>query len=216
MAEIPRAQVVVYAVLVAAVAFLGARALRPQTLGNPERSGAQADRARTGAASGSAPDGAIAIGREDGGRVYVHVAGAVRRPGVYRLGAGRRVADAVRRAGGGLATADLDQVNLAAKVSDGQQVLVPRRAQSGTVGAAPATPGAAVGATPGAGPTVPINLNTATLEQLDTLDGVGPATARKILDERTRRGGFRSVDDLGTVPGIGPKRLAAIRPRVRV
>lgn len=213
MAEIPRAQVVVYAVVVAAIAFLGARALRPQTVADPTRIGAQRDGEGTGATPGAAPDGAIAIGREDGGRIYVHVAGAVRRPGVYRLRTGRRVADAVRRAGGGIATADLDQVNLAAKVTDGQQVLVPRRLADG---ATTVVPGAAGGAAPGPGATVPINLNTATLEQLDTLDGVGPATAQKILDERTRRGGFRSVDDLATVPGIGPKRLAAIRPRVRV
>lgn len=213
MSEIPRAQVVVYAVLVAAVAFLGARALRPQTLTEPPRTGAQQHVGGSAATPGPAPDGAFAIERENGGRVYVHVAGAVRRPGVYRLRAGGRVADAVRRAGGGLAGADLDQVNLAAKVGDGQQVLVPRRAAGGPAGA---VPGSASGAGPGAGSSVPINLNTATLEQLDTLDGVGPATAQKILDERTRRGGFRSVEDLGTVPGIGPKRLAAIRPRVRV
>ncbi len=195
-------------VLVAAIAFLGARALRPQTL--PDASGAAR---KTPAAAGRA--GPV-VARQGGGRVVVHVAGAVRRAGVYRLSEGRRVADAVRRAGGARAGADLDAINLAAKVSDGQQVLVPLRGVAGSaaVGAgASATP---AGGAPGAAPGVPLNLNTATLEQLDTLDGVGPATARKILEERQKRGGFRSVDELGGVPGIGPKRLAAIRARVRV
>jgi len=219
VAEIPRAQVVLYAVVVAAIAFLGARALRPQTVAEPAGTAAATGRERTSPGSRSGQDGAITIGREGGGRVYVHVAGAVRRPGVYRLRGASRVADAVRRAGGGLAAADLDQVNLAAKVTDGQQVLVPRRLAA-SAGAAPTGSPATMGAGPTAGaagePVVPINLNAATLEQLDTLDGVGPATAQKILDERTRRGGFRSVEDLANVPGIGPKRLAAIRAKVRV
>ncbi len=198
--EVPRSHVLLSVLAVAAIAFLGARALRPPTL--PDASG-------TGAGvSATAGQRAPVVTREQGGRVVVHVAGAVRRAGVYRLREGQRVADALQRAGGAGKRADLDAVNLAAKVTDGQQVLVPARGATGTAGGADA-------AAPGA-PDVPLNLNTATLEQLDTLDGVGPATARKILEERTRRGGFRSVDELGGVPGIGPKRLAAIRPRVRV
>jgi competence protein ComEA len=154
----------------------------------------------------------IAI-REDapsGGRVLVHVAGAVRRPGVYALRSGARVADAVDRAGGARAKADLSAVNLAAKLEDGRQVLVPRRVAGGVV-----VPAAAGGAPAGA-PAQPVDLNTATLEQLDTLDGVGPATAQKILDYRTEHGGFGSVDELGQVSGIGEKRLAALRDHVRV
>jgi competence protein ComEA len=146
---------------------------------------------------------------ETGGRVLVHVAGAVRDPGVYRLRAGSRVDDAVRRAGGATARADLTAVNLAAEVEDGRQVVVPERPRHG--GAAPAAvagPGAATA--PGA----PINLNTATLEQLDSLEGIGPGTAQKILEARTARGGFSSVDELAQIPGIGEKRLAAIRARV--
>lgn len=124
----------------------------------------------------------------------------------------------MRRAGGPSAGADINAINLAARVSDGQQVLVPPRAvvagqQPGPAAAAPA---GAAGAPPGAGaPAAPIDLNSATAEQLDQLDGVGPATAQKILAWRREHGGFRSVDDLGNVPGIGPKRLAALRPRVR-
>lgn len=202
--EIPRAQVLLYAAVVAAVAFLGARALAPRTLAEPPADPATAT-VGTGASTGPSASVAVPAGQ----RLVVHVAGAVRRPGVYRLREGQRVGDALERAGGGRPTADLDAVNLAAKVTDGQQVLVP--AKGG--GAVPAAGAPGGGAT---APGVPINLNTATLEQLDTLDGVGPATAQKILDERTRRGGFRSVEDLGSVPGIGPKRLEAIRDKVRV
>ena len=159
--------------------------------------------ARSGAA---AP--AVAVAREhEAGRLVVDVAGAVRRPGVYRVRAGARVEDALRRAGGPTRRADLSQINRAAKLEDGRQVLVPIR---------PPRTGAAV--LPGAvsTPAVPLNLNTATLEQLDTLDGVGPATAQKILDYRTTHGGFGSVEDLGEIPGIGEKRLAALRDKVRV
>jgi competence protein ComEA len=142
-----------------------------------------------------------------GGRVLVHVAGAVRRPGVYRLRAGARVADAVERAGGARRRADLSAVNLAAKVEDGRQVLVPRRGGVASASSAPGAPAA---------PAAPIDLNAATLEQLDTLDGVGPITAQKILDYREEHGSFGSVDELGQVPGIGEKRLAALREKVRV
>jgi competence protein ComEA len=148
-----------------------------------------------------------------GGRVFVHVAGAVRKPGVYTLRAGSRVADAVERAGGARGSADLSAVNLAAKLEDGRQVLVPKRVGGG-VAAAAAT--GATGATVSGAPVQPIDLNTATLEQLDTLDGVGPATAQKIIDYRTEHGGFSSVDELGQVSGIGEKRMAALRDHVRV
>jgi competence protein ComEA len=146
----------------------------------------------------------VRVEQERAATATVHVAGAVRRPGVYRMRPGARVNDAVRRAGGALPGADLAAVNLAAKVEDGRQVVVPERVATGSVAGGPAAPG------------VPLNLNTATLEQLDTLDGVGPATAQKILDFREEHGGFGSVEDLGQVPGIGDKRLAALREKVRV
>jgi competence protein ComEA len=142
--------------------------------------------------------------RDAGAPVTVHVAGAVRRPGLYRLRTGARIDDAIRRAGGPSRRADLAALNLAAEAEDGRQVLVPERARAGAVAAAGAT----------AAPDAPVNLNTATLEQLDTLDGVGPATAEKILEHREASGGFGSVDELDQIPGIGEKRLASLREQV--
>jgi competence protein ComEA len=173
---------------------------------------------REPAAPAAGPAPAIRVGDEtgggSGGRLFVHVAGAVRRPGVYTLRAGARVADAVQRAGGPRRRADLSAVNLASRLEDGRQVLVPRRGPAGAGAAGGPTsvvPGAA-----GTFPAAPIDLNTATLEQLDTLDGVGPVTAQKILEYRQEHGGFGSVDELGQVPGIGDKRMAALRDHVRV
>jgi competence protein ComEA len=140
-------------------------------------------------------------------RVVVDVVGAVRRPGLYRLAQGSRIADAVARAGGATGRADLAQVNLAAPLADGEQVVVPRR--GGVPGAASSGGAAAPGA-----PAAPVQLSTATLEQLDTLPGVGPMTAQKILDYREKHGAFSSVDALDAVPGIGPKRLEQLRDLV--
>jgi competence protein ComEA len=173
-------------------------------------------------ARGSAPPAparasaaAVTVSRAAGsGRVVVDVAGAVRRPGVYRLPAGSRVEDALRRAGGPRRRADLAQINRAAKLEDGRQVLVPARPSAARVAAGGS--GAAAGTATAATPAVPLNLNTATLEQLDELDGIGPTTAQKILDYRTEHGGFGSVDELDQVPGIGETRLAALRDLVRV
>lgn len=136
-------------------------------------------------------------------RVFVDVVGAVRRPGLYRLPEGARVADAVRRAGGPTPKAQLELVNLAALIADGEQVVVPRR-------------GSAVAAARGSGavPSGPVHLNSATVDQLDELPGVGPVTAQKIVDYREAHGGFSSVDELDAVPGIGPARLADLRSLV--
>jgi competence protein ComEA len=142
-------------------------------------------------------------------RAVVHVVGAVRRPGLYRLGQGSRVADAVARAGGATRKADLSLVNLAALVSDGEQVVVPRR------GSAVAAGGASAGASGPSGiPTGPVHLNGATVDQLDALPGVGPVTAQKIVDYRQKHGAFTSVDELDAVSGIGPARLDQLRDLV--
>jgi competence protein ComEA len=135
----------------------------------------------------------------------VHVVGEVRRPGLYRLRDGARIADAVHRAGGALRDADLAAVNLAAPLVDGVQILVPARAV--------VPHGAPAGGATGA-PTGPVSLSSATLEELDQLPGVGPITAQKIVDYRTEHGPFASVDDLDAVPGIGPTRIEQLRELV--
>ena len=139
-----------------------------------------------------------------GSKIVVHVVGAVRRPGLYRLAQSARIADAVRRAGGTTKRANLEAVNLAAPLEDGLQVVVPRIVPA----AGPADP--AAGEDPAA-TSGPVHLNTATLEQLDALPGVGPVTAQKILDWRQEHGAFTSVDDLDAIPGIGPARLGQLR-----
>jgi competence protein ComEA len=167
------------------------------------------------AAGGGGGERAAPIAVEEdggGGRLVVHVAGAVRDPGVYRLAAGARVDEAVARAGGATRRADLGGLNLAAELEDGRQVLVPERARAGS-GAAGAAGGAGAAA-PEPAPGQPLNLNTATLEQLDTLSGIGPLTAQKILEYREELGGFGSVEELGEIPGIGEKRLASLREEV--
>ena len=150
----------------------------------------------------------------------VHVAGAVARPGLYHLPTGSRVADAVALAGGKLPRADLDRLNLAARLVDGQKILVSRRGdpllpEMGSGGGGAGLSGAAGESNPGA-PSEPIDLNAADLAALDSLPGIGPATARAIIEERTRRGGFRSARDLLRVPGIGEGRFARLKDRVRV
>jgi competence protein ComEA len=141
-------------------------------------------------------------------RVVVDVVGAVRRPGLYRLEHGSRIADVVARAGGATRKADLSQVNLAAPLADGEQVVVPRR------GVAVTGPGAGTGGAGGALSNGPVHLSTATLDQLDSLPGIGPVTAQKILDYRAKHGAFTSVDELDAVPGIGPSRMDQLRDLV--
>jgi competence protein ComEA len=142
-------------------------------------------------------------------RVVVDVVGAVRRPGLYRLEQGSRIADAVARAGGATGKANLAMVNLAAPLADGEQVVVPKR---GPPGAAAGGGGAGAGGT--GVPTGPVQLSTATLDQLDSLPGIGPVTAQKILDYRAKHGAFSSVDELDAVPGIGPSRMDQLRDLV--
>jgi competence protein ComEA len=208
MAEISRTQIATYAVLALVVVVLGVRFMQHQRPASPV-----AAAAGTGASS-RAGAGVVRVSRPPAQASVVHVAGAVRRPGVYRLPAGSRVQEAVRRAGGARPGANVNGINLAAKVVDGQQVVVPSKPAAGAVAAAVGAPpdGTAAGGV-ASGP--PVSLNNATAEQLDTLDGVGPATAQKIIAWRTQHGGFRSVADLGQVPGIGPKKLAALRDRVQ-
>ncbi len=170
------------------------------------RGGGGAPDVRAGAAAPAATSISVADQGAQGPRIVVHVAGAVRHPGVYRLRDGTRVAAAIHRAGGPTRRANLDALNLAAKLADGRQVLVPARAAT-TSGGTPAASGSA-----SAG--LPVNLNSATVEELDALDGIGPTTAQKIVDYREQHGGFGSVDELDQVDGIGPARLEALRDQV--
>jgi competence protein ComEA len=144
----------------------------------------------------------------DEGQVYVHVAGAVRRPGLIRVPPGTRVATALGRAGGPTRRADLTLVNVAARVQDGQQIVVPAAAATGAASGGAAAPGS--GATVAA-PGAKIHLSTATPEQLDEVDGIGPALAERIVEYRDTHGGFRSIEELAEVEGIGEKRLATLR-----
>jgi competence protein ComEA len=149
-------------------------------------------------------------------RIAVHVAGAVANPGVVELPAGSRVIDAVDAVGGAVPDADLDRLNLAAKLVDGQRIFVPKVGQADP-GAMNGDDTSGSGGGPGAAaPGGKLNLNTATAAQLEELPGIGPTYAQAIIAERQRRGGFKSVNELRTVHGIGDKRFAELAPLVTV
>ena len=176
-------------------------------------SGASADTASPSAASASAASSTTIVAP-----LVVHVAGQVATPGVYRLAAGARVVDAVEIAGGLLSEADVDVINLAAPLADGQRVYVPRVGQAPPAvvtggGSVAAGSAGGSGAAPVGGP---VAVNSATAEQLDTLPGVGPATAAAIIAYRDQHGPFSSVEQLGEVRGIGPAKLDALRDLVSV
>lgn len=144
----------------------------------------------------------------DPATITVHVAGQVTAPGVYRLASGSRVVDAVRAAGGATASADVNVINLASLLDDGQQVYVPG------VGERP--PGGAATTSSATGLRLPLDLNRATAEELDELPGIGPTTAAAIVAHREGHGSFATIDDLLEVPGIGPAKLAALSGLITV
>jgi competence protein ComEA len=195
MPELSRNQVFVYAAVAVALLLVGARAIRGE--GGTDPSFAAAD----SGASSSSSGGSFSVGGESGDLV-VDVTGAVRRPGVYRMPAGSRVDDAVTRAGGPTGRAELEAVNLAARLADGQQVVVPERLAAGASAGATAEDG-------------PISLGAATVEQLEEIDGIGPVTAGDIVEFRDEHGGLSSVDQLDQVPGIGPATMEALRERLQ-
>ncbi len=194
MPELSRSQIAVYGAVAIALLLLGARAIR-----------AEGDSGSAASFSSGSGDKGLTVDSGAGGDVVVDVTGAVTRPGVYRLPAGARVTDAVGRAGGASGGALLEAINLAARLADGQQVVVPKRAPGG--GSL-----AAVGATDEDGP---ISLGTATVDQLDTIDGIGPVTAQDIIEFRDEHGGLSSVDQLDQVSGIGPATMEALRSRLQ-
>jgi competence protein ComEA len=195
VSELSRSQLLVYGAIAVAVLLLGARWLR------------SADQAEAGfgAVAGSPDQPSIELDRGGEG-IVVHVAGAVRDPGIYEFPAGSRVTDAVDRAGGAVGSAAPDAINLAAKLADGQQVVIPARAGSSAAVAVAA--GAAV-------EDAPISLGTATVEQLDTIEGIGPVTAADIISFRDEHGGLSSVDELDQLSGIGPATMEALRDRLQ-
>ncbi len=195
MPELSRSQIAVYGAVGVALLLLGARAIRAQGSSDP---------AGSSLSSGGGKEFKVSSGGS-GGDVVVDVTGAVARPGVYRLPAGSRVTDAVERAGGASGGALLEAINLAARLADGQQVVVPKR---GPAGAPLAT--AAAGGEEG-----PISLGTATVEQLDTIDGIGPVTAQDIVKFRDEHGGLSSIDQLDQVSGIGPATMESLRARLQ-
>ena len=190
MPEHSRSTIVVWALAavlatLAAVRLLGSEARPPAPLK---------------VSAGSGPAGAPAGGERGEADIYIHVAGAVRRPRLMKLPSGSRVADALARAGGPTPRADVTAVNLAARLVDGQQVVVPA---TGRTGAAATPSGAAAGGQ--------VHLSTATIEELDGVDGIGPTLAERIIEYRDSHGGFRSLAELAQVDGIGEKRLATLR-----
>jgi competence protein ComEA len=206
MVELTRGQLIAWGIAAAIAVFAAFRLLSP---GGPAQS--------------SAPPPPVKVGGEQRRQsLYVHVAGAVRRPGLYRLAGSARVGAALEHAGGPLRRADLSAVNLAATVEDGQQIRVPRIGERPAAGASADTsatgssaPGASAagggGASVGA---AKLSLASATVEQLDQLDGIGPTLAKRIVQFREEKGGFRSVEQLRDVEGIGEKRFAALREAV--
>jgi competence protein ComEA len=215
--QISRRQIIAYAVLAAVVVAIGVRYLVL-----PDDSGSSGGTeivlapvaSAPAAASPGAPASPAASMAPD---LIVYVCGAVHSPGVVRLPPGGRVGDAVALAGGAIGKAELSAVNLAALVTDGQQIMVPER------GAAPVTTsvgGDATAAAPGASGVAPsgglININSASVTELDALDGVGPSTAQKIVDYRTSSGGFKTIEEMMNVPGIGEAKFAAMKDSITV
>jgi competence protein ComEA len=213
MPELSRVQIAVYGAIAVALLFVGARAVRGE---GGETSGGSGYTSSYEYGSGES-GGEGESGEEEGtfsvsgeaGDLVVDVTGAVAKPGVYRLPAGSRVDDAVKRAGGANGKAELDSLNLAAHLADGQQVVVPE-----AVAGRPA-PGAVAGVAGAAGiEEGPISLATATAAELETVSGIGPVTAEAIIAFREEHGGLSSVDQLDQISGIGPATMEALRERL--
>jgi competence protein ComEA len=223
MPQLSRIQVLVYGAVAVALLLVGARAIRGEGgeggsySGSSYSDSSSYSGSESSSGSGSEGESGPDEGGESseftvsgqGGDLVVDVTGAVARPGVYRLPAGSRVTDAVKRAGGAGGKAELEAVNLAARLADGQQVVIPERVAGG---AASGVAAAAAGAASEEGP---ISLGTATVAELDTINGIGPVTAQDIVDFREAHGGLSSVEQLDQVSGIGPATMASLRERLQ-
>jgi competence protein ComEA len=209
MGSLTRSQLIVYGAVAVVLLLVGARWIRSGGAdGDPPGQVNYADSSAPSTATGD-PSATLAVDAEGGTDVVVDVAGAVNDPGVYRLPAGSRVNDAVQRAGGATARAEVDSINLAARLTDGQQVVVPEKVKGSTAVAATAT------SATGTDTSTPISVGTATVEDLDTIEGIGPVTAQKIVDFRDQQGGISSVDQLDEIDGIGPATMEALRSRLQ-
>lgn len=195
MPELSRSQILVYGAVAVALLLVGARAIRAEG----------GETAAPVALAAPVEAGEVSIADGGGSDLVVDVAGAVRRPGVYRLPAGARVVDAIGRAGGPTGGALVEGINRAARLTDGQQVVVP---EAGSGGAAAAAPGASSGSGP-------ISLGSASADQLEEIDGIGPVTAGKIVEYRDQQGGLASVEQLDEVSGIGPATMESLRARLQ-
>ncbi len=212
MVENPKLRLAAYAVAAVLLAVAGVRYMEKRSA--DAGGGGAPPIALDGAAErGSRPEAKRGSVR----RIYVHVAGAVRRPGLFRVPAGARTAAAIARAGGLSRKADVALVNLAAPLQDGQQVLVPEAGTAASPAAAAGSGTGGVTGSPVAGglPAAPISLSSATPEQLDTLDGIGPTLSERIIEYREANGGFRSLEELREVDGIGDKRFESLSQAVR-
>lgn len=233
--DLSPARLVGGAVVLAVVGFLGWRLLAPPptppemelpfvsttAAGAPGAPGAGADPASATPSSSGAGEPGDAGALDESAELVVHVAGAVKAPGVQRLPGGSRVVDGIEAAGGTAPDADPSRINLAAPMEDGQQVYVPRLGEvgggaAGSAGAGGSVGGGAGSGDAGGGAEAVVNVNTADVDQLDALPGVGPAIAQAIVDHRSENGPFATVDDLLEVRGIGDAKLADLRDRVTV
>jgi competence protein ComEA len=202
MGSLSRSQLLVYGAVAVTLLLVGARWIRSADQPGSGGGGGVSLSSAPGSSAGSF--GVDAQGGED---VVVYVAGAVSEPDVYRLPAGSRVDDAVQRAGGPTARAEVEGLNLAARLTDGQQIIMPARTNGpGGVAVGSSTAGTSEG---------PISLGTATVEELDTIEGIGPVTAQKIIEFRDQHGGTSSVDQLDQIDGIGPATMDALRARLQ-
>jgi competence protein ComEA len=213
--DLTRSQLLIYGAVAIALLVVGARwVLASGSSASPAPAVSYATGGSAGGSSRSSGSFSAGAGGED---VVVDVTGEVGDPGVYRMPAGSRVNDALARAGGATAKAGLESINLAARLSDGQQVVVPGSVAAPAGGAVGAATGSSVPAAPAASGASagPISLGSATVADLDTIDGIGPVTAQNIIEFRDQHGGISSVDELSQISGIGPATMESLRARLQ-